>query len=125
MDGTKFEAAVTSLTNGMAKVIDAQNSFRNEINALKENKSSGTSEKKGSADFNRSTYKQDDIANLERRWLELDQVIMNMAATLNDILQYMRLNNLLIHNLPGMSYDKVKDLKGTDFTKEVVKNLTI
>ena len=111
MDGTKFEAAVTSLTNGMAKVIDAQNSFRNDINALKENKPSGTSDKKGQADFNRSTYNQDVIANLERRCLELDQVVMNMAATLNEILQYMRLNNLLIHNLPGMSYDKVKDLK--------------
>ena len=46
-----------------------------------------------------------------------------MAVTLNDLLQYMHMNNLLIHNLPGLPYDEVKDLKGTEFTKKVVESI--
>ena len=124
MDGSQVEAAVHSLTTNMSALINNQNQFRNDINEMKENNQSpNPNYLRGTNGDPHYAYNNDVIANLERRWNEMNNVIFNMAYTLNELLQYMRRNNLLIHNLPGMPYEELKKLKGTAFSKKVAENL--
>ena len=112
MDGSQVEAAVHSLTTNMSALINNQNQFRNDINEMKENNQSpNPNYLRGTNGDPHYAYNNDVIANLERRWNEMNNVICNMAYTLNELLQYMRRNNLLIHNLPGMPMKNLKSSK--------------
>ena len=92
-----------------------------EIQDLRAKRSSSSTEP---AEGNPNDNVDDDkmITYLENKWMVMTNLIVFLAAEVNNLQQYSRLNNLLLHNLPDMPIgDDIP--KGTAFSKVVAARI--
>ena len=102
-------------------MVNNQNQFMTELKELREKRSNGTNSEDPTEG---NSIGSDDklITYLENKWMVMTNLIVFLAAEVNNLQQYSRMNNLLLHNLPNMPIGDGSP-KGTAFSKVVAERI--
>ena len=117
------DPSLNILLTGINNVVDAQNDLKNQIDQVRKESRKETAMQSSDMSINAPTAVDMKIDALEQKWMAMNNVILSLAASVNEQRQYSCRDNLKIINLPGMPYQKTKKLKGVAFSKEVAKQI--